>query len=550
MNKINYIKRALLTKTNSGIVILSLLIVFLCSQASILCYGETFFSDVPSTHWIHPILQEMLDAGIIIETEKFGIGTGVTENQIAQIIQAMNIDKKLLSTYDSTKNLTRSEALSFIFKLLEYDKLALQLKDLKSPFIDTVKDSSMYLIATEFGLVSINNTKTFRPDSLIKKEEAFAILNNVFKGYNNQLDLLHSYYAISSYSQIEYTEDLNSLSFGWSRFEFNADKSDVILNMTSTNANEYRVPSGYASTISETTREDLTRQLMVFVKNETSINNSTGKSMTLTELIISDEKLVKSVIESIMNALKNNSYKIQFDGVVIDFEGLKGTENANKLNEFLKKLDLELEKSDLKLYVAVHPQRKAGLDYYNGYDFKTIGDYADYVVLMAHDYYPKKLTPTEMATGFTVTPLAPINEVYYALSAIVNTNNGISDRSKILLQLSMDTAQWKVKNGIIQNALPYHPTYAAISSRIDSGATIIYSSTLQSPYLNFTDLDGTKNVVWYEDERSIQSKIDLAKFFKIGGISIWRLGTIPDYESTLNTSLKIWDQIIKNIKME
>lgn len=515
-----------------------------------LSYSLTAFSDVPKTHWIYSTLQEMLSAGIIKETESFKLGSGITEIELAEILNAINPEKSSSISTNSMRNLTRKETLVYIFKTLEYDKLASQLKELKSPYVDTVGDSSMYQIAAELGWISVNSTKTFRPDQLMKKEEAYALLNNIYKGYAYDLNLLHSYYAISSYNQIGYSEDMNSLSFGWSRLEFNSNKTDVILNMTSTNANEYRVPTGYSSSIEATTREGLSRQLMVFVKNETIVNAATGKTMTLTESIINDDKLADSVIASIMNALVNNSYKIPFDGVVIDFEGLKGAENAEKLNTFLAKLDSQLEAKFFSLYVAVHPERKVGLEYYNGYDFKTIGEYADYVILMAHDYYPKKLTPSGMAIGFTVTPLAAINEVYYALSAIVDKEEGVADRSKVLLQFSMDTVQWKVQNGVILNDLPYHPTYKAIALRIDSGVPVTYSSNLQSPYLSFVDSDGIKNVIWYEDERSIQAKIDLAKFFKVGGLSVWRLGTIPDLESELNTEMKVWQQILDNYKTE
>ena len=541
-NKIKYMQNNL-----KKLFLITLLVMIMSMPLS---YSLTAFSDVPKTHWIYSTLQEMLSAGIIKEAESFKLGSGITETELADILKTIQPEKSSTIPTNSTRTLTRKETLLYIFKTLEYDKLASQLKELKSPYVDTVGDSSMYQIAAELGWISVNGTKTFRPDQLMKKEEAYALLNNIYKGFAFDLNLLHSYYAISSYNQIGYNEDMNSLSFGWSRLEFNSNKTDVILNMTSTNANEYRVPTGYSSSIEATTREGLSRQLMVFVKNESIVNADTGKTMTLTESIINDAKLADSVIASIMNALDNNSYKIPFDGVVIDFEGLKGAENAEKLNTFLSKLDTQLEAKAFSLYVAVHPERKVGLEYYDGYDFKTIGEYADYVILMAHDYYPKKLTPSGMAIGFTVTPLAAINEVYYALSAIVDKEDGVTDRSKVLLQFSMDTVQWKVQNGVILNDIPYHPTYKAIALRIDSGIPVTYSSNLQSPYLSFVDSDGIKNVIWYEDERSIQAKIDLAKFFKIGGLSVWRLGTIPDLESQLNTEMKVWQQILENYKTE
>ena len=172
---------------------------------------------------------------------------------------------------------------------------------------------------------------------------------------------------------------------------------------------------------------------------------------------------------------------------------------------------------------------------------------------MAHDYEPKRLSFTEMEAGYTVTPLAPLDEIYVALKAITDSKTGILDRSKILLQFSMDTVQWKLKEGKIINEVPFRPTYSAIQSRLSSDAISAFSLKLQSPYLIFEDdMDGTRNVVWYENVTSIQAKINLAKSFQIGGLSVWRLGTIPDESLTTasDVSLDIWHQIKSNYYFE
>ncbi len=534
-------------RPNNFALILLIVVSILVSKP--LSAAESAFSDVSQNHWIFKTLNSMLDAGIIESTNTFNLGSGVTQADLIKILQKIDPENAYTSIYDATKNLTRIETLTFVFQALSLDKLALQIKNLESPFIDTSGNKSMLNLAVKFNFISLNTTKTFRPDQLIKKEEAYAILNQVFKAYQDDLNTLHSYYAISSYSQIDFSKELNSLSFGWSRLELNSDKTDVILNMSSNGSNEYRVPTGYSSVISATSNASLERNLMVFVKDETVYDATRKKNMTLAEMILSKETLRNSVVTSIVNALNDNAYKIPFNGVVIDFEALKGEENADLLNAFLRQLDLELEKANLKLLVAVHPLGKTGGVYFDGYDFKTIGRYADKVILMAHDYYPKRLTLAEMSSGYTVTPLSPINEIYYALEAITNPVTGVESSEKVLLQLSMDTVQWKLIDNVIINSVPYHPTYQAIAKRIENGATVEYSTNLQSPTITFSeDSDGSKNVVWYEDARSIQAKIDLAKLFDIGGLSVWRLGTIPEYSSEKADHFEVWSQILKNIK--
>jgi len=148
---------------------------------------------------------------------------------------------------------------------------------------------------------------------------------------------------------------------------------------------------------------------------------------------------------------------------------------------------------------------------------------------MAHDYYAKSLTDEEMNSGFNVTPLAPINEVYYALKAITDRGTGVDDISKILLQFSFDAVQWKIQNGVIINRKPFNPTYDAIAGRVSAGAIPQYSYKYESPFIQFLNMDdGTDNIIWYENRQSIEAKLNLAAMFQINGVSLWRLGIIPN----------------------
>jgi len=154
-----------------------------------------------------------------------------------------------------------------------------------------------------------------------------------------------------------------------------------------------------------------------------------------------------------------------------------------------------------------------------------------------------------MEMGYTLTPVSPIDEVYYALKAITDENTGIKDRSKIWIQFSFDSAQWKLREGKVINRNPYSPGYDAIQRRLlMDEVEISYSERLQNPYASFYDSsDDTQNVIWYEDSRSIQAKVDLAKMFGIHGISLWRLGNIPNFNENENKEIymDVWRHILR-----
>ena len=49
-----------------------------------------------------------------------------------------------------------------------------------------------------------------------------------------------------------------------------------------------------------------------------------------------------------------------------------------------------------------------------------------------------------------------------------------------------------------------------------------------NPYIEYTVDDGRHYKLWYEDTQSVAAKLQLARMFGITGVSVWRLGTIPD----------------------
>jgi spore germination protein YaaH len=119
--------------------------------------------------------------------------------------------------------------------------------------------------------------------------------------------------------------------------------------------------------------------------------------------------------------------------------------------------------------------------------------------------------------------------VYCALQAITDPYTGVADKNKILLQFSCATAQWKSVDGHIINRTPFTPGYDAVQTRIAQGASAQYSSKYESPYLTFISAeDGAENIVWYENQRSVMAKMRLAALFGVQGVSLWRLGLIPD----------------------
>lgn len=542
------------------------------------------FEDVPEGHWADKAVHDLRRFGITdgIGENKFGMGLEVKRSEfvafLAKLLKwelvtpdkgsfADNTDTsrwyypyietayrkgaipEWLTEFRPDDPITREEMAVMLVNTLGYGALARKLNDLGSDFDDVANNTGYITIAKDFGIIRGTGDNKFRPNDTAKREEAAVMMMRMYERINSPITELHAFYAIRSYPQLNYIQSLDSVSFGWSRLEYDNAGDRVILNTTSAGGNDFYIPAGFSEPVDMAVKNGVSMQLMVYADNNTFVGPDDRK-IPLLEYILTRPDLTKqavlSITEQVNNTLKDG-ISLSFDGVVIDFEGMKGEKLRNAFNVFLNELKRELDVTGKKLYVAVHPAGKPGREYYDGYDYKTIGQIADRIILMAHDYYAKTLTDEEMKAGYAVTPLAPADDVYFALKIITDSEKGIEDREKIWLQISFDSVQWNIQNGGIVNREPYRPGYDLIYQRLLSGAEVRYFPENGNPYAEYTDVTRQiRSVIWYEDSRSVTDRIKLAKMFGIGGISLWRLGTIPDYENTVNENLylDVWQRIL------
>lgn len=545
------------------------------------------FRDVPEDHWAYKEIHNLRELKITdgIGDNKFGLGLVITRGEFAAFLVKL-MKWELISpeqgnftdNMDNTKwyyqpietalqhdvvskaekfrpsdPITREEMAVMLVRALGYKTLAEQLNSLESPFTDVSNNIGYITIAKDFGIINGVGNGVFKPNDTAKREEAAAMMTRMYQRLTQPISELHGFYAIKSAGQAHMIKNLDSVGFGWSRIEYDGEKDEIILNTSRANNNEYAIPQGYEEPLSMANDNGVHTSLMVLASNDTIINTKEGLNIPLIQYILTDTEKRAQAIDAILSQVNNPMDEdgvLTMDGVVIDFEDMRGELLREAFNVFLKELKSELDKSGKNLYVAVHPVTKPGQAYYDGYDYRTIGEIADKVILMAHDYYAKQLTEAEMEMGYTITPVSPIDEVYYALKAITDEKTGIEDRSKIWIQFSFDAVQWKLKEGKVINKYPYNPSYEALQKRLAmEGVTIDYSDRYQNPYATFFDSnDGTDNIIWYEDSRSIQAKIELAKMFGIEGISLWRLGNIPDYQENGHKEiyLDVWEHILEN----
>ncbi len=521
------------------------------------------YSDVPENHWAYNEIKSAGEIGFMsgMGDGTFGLGQNITRAQfVSMLVRMFGWQQAQGDSYDDVNpsewyyndvmtasamgalgdessfrpndNITREEIAIMLVRALGYDELAEELSDIYLPFNDVFSNKGYISIAYDFGIISGRSGDIFDPQGTASREDAAAMMVRCYNNYNSYLDFVHGFYAFSSYGQKEMASQMDAVSFGWSRMEY-SDDGEVVVNTTAANNNEWNVPSGYTDIVEYLDDSKVDTNLSVYMSASESDD---------AEIILSDAGNRTAAVDAIIEELTVDYNQLgynPYDGVTIDFENLRSNMRDN-FTAFLRELGDRLETINKSLYVTVQPNMKNS-SYFDGYDFRAIGYIAYKVILMAYDYNAKNISQDVMESGFTTTPVTPFDEVYYALRTITSDTTGVSDKSKIVLGLSMSNVGWTVADGQITNSRGNTYSYSEIAEMINNGAEVKYSDKYRNPYLIYNGEDG-QEIVWYENSQSIKDKIKLAEMFGVNGISVWRLGLIPQE----GTDLNIWAEILNN----
>ncbi|WP_112179069.1 MULTISPECIES: LysM peptidoglycan-binding domain-containing protein [Paraliobacillus] len=231
-------------------------------------------------------------------------------------------------------------------------------------------------------------------------------------------------------------------------------------------------------------------------------------SAELGSLIVTDESVQNKLLDEIIQTAQT----IGFGDVHFDLEFLPPADK-DAYNNFLRKAKDRLSGAGLLMSTALAPKTSATQEgaWYEAHDYAAHGEIADFVVLMTYEWGYSGGPP------LAVSPLGNVRDVVeYALTEM--------PANKIMLGQNLYGYDW---------TLPFEPggEYAralspqqAINLARDNNVAIEFDQQSQAPFFFYTDAEGNRHEVWFEDARSIQAKFDLIKELNLRGISYWKLG--------------------------
>ncbi|MBD8004375.1 LysM peptidoglycan-binding domain-containing protein [Bacillus norwichensis] len=240
-----------------------------------------------------------------------------------------------------------------------------------------------------------------------------------------------------------------------------------------------------------------------------SITNfsSTNPGTSLAHTILSNPELQERLLTNAINIMDEKDYRI----LNIDFENVRQTDRE-AYNQFLQRAADRLHPLGYFLSTALAPKTSSeqqGL-LYEAHEYEAHGRIADFVVLMTYEW------------GYRLGPpqaISPLNQMRRVLDYAVT----VIPRNKILMGFQLYARDWIIPHVQGQEAETFD-MQEALRRALKYGATIQYDERAQSPFFRYTDEQGRRHEVWFEDARSAQAKFDLVKEFGLRGVSYWVLG--------------------------
>jgi spore germination protein len=114
--------------------------------------------------------------------------------------------------------------------------------------------------------------------------------------------------------------------------------------------------------------------------------------------------------------------------------------------------------------------------------------------------------------------ISPYREVDAVLSYAVTR----IPSEKILMGMPNYAYDWRTpwRQGDTANTITNN---TALELALNNGAQIQFDNSAQAPYFTYTNNEGNNRVVWFEDAKSIDARLNLVTKYNLAGVSYWTI---------------------------
>ncbi len=165
------------------------------------------------------------------------------------------------------------------------------------------------------------------------------------------------------------TDLVNELAFGW----YSMDREGNLLLNSQTG---WLRPAGWEAVLATASTYNLATEMVIHVTND---------NRTISALIANEEAMGNAINSIISEAVMYGGVNLNFESLGLSEKGEALLDEQKRFTQFVKLLSQQLRAYNKTLTLTIHPQNSA----YRGYDYKSLGEASDRIVIMAYDYGPR-----------------------------------------------------------------------------------------------------------------------------------------------------------------
>lgn len=223
--------------------------------------------------------------------------------------------------------------------------------------------------------------------------------------------------------------------------------------------------------------------------------------------MLNNEEAKNNLIQNVLGAIYEKGYQ----GVDLDFEYIY-PEDKDLYVQFIDELRQVLNAQGFTVNTDLAPKvsrDQQGL-LYEAHDYGLIGAVSNYVLLMTYEW------------GYMYGPpmaVSPVNSVRRVIEY------GVSEIEsyKISMGVSNYGYDWTLPYEKGVTAAKTLGNVEAVDLARRYNVSIEYDEESQAPYFYYTDESGKEHVVWFEDARSIDSRLRLVAEYDLNGTGYWNV---------------------------
>ncbi|WP_074087646.1 glycosyl hydrolase family 18 protein [Paenibacillus sp. P32E] len=223
--------------------------------------------------------------------------------------------------------------------------------------------------------------------------------------------------------------------------------------------------------------------------------------------VLTNAAIKQKLITNMLSLVKTNHYK----GINIDFEAVLPSDR-DAMTIFVRDVASTMKGQGLLTMVSV-PAKSVDDptdDWTGAFDYESLGTYADIIQVMTYDEHGVWADPGSVASKPWIT-----EALQFAITYVPS--------EKVLMGIPAYGNDWNLsdKTNSSNRLVPWKNIPQLISS---TKGKPVRDSASGSMTFKYTAKDGSKHVVWYEDETSIKTKTHYTLSYGLAGVSVYAMG--------------------------